>query len=120
MSGITKFHDPLIMMNGPNFLTRPNPITKKYYDLTRDLDESGAKDLTPNKEELEIIHELLSEPDFATLSDQSRSIIWHFRYSLASNKRALIKFLRCVDWTKEKEEQEAMSLLKKWVEIDIE
>lgn len=47
-SGIMKFHDPLIMMNTPDFLKRSNPITQKYYILTRDIDESGAKDLTPN------------------------------------------------------------------------
>jgi hypothetical protein len=28
--------------------------------------------------------------------------------------------LQCVEWTKEKEEIEAMQMLKKWVEIDIE
>jgi hypothetical protein len=27
LSGITKFHDPLIMRNTPDFLKRPNPIT---------------------------------------------------------------------------------------------
>jgi hypothetical protein len=37
-----------------------------------------------------------------------------------TNKRALVKFLMCVDWSKEKEEQEAMSMLKKWAEIDID
>ena len=37
-----------------------------------------------------------------------------------SNKRALVKFLLCVEWTKEKEELEGMAMLKKWAEIDIE
>lgn len=37
-----------------------------------------------------------------------------------SNKRALVKFLLCIEWTKEKEELEGMAMLKKWAEIDIE
>lgn len=36
------------------------------------------------------------------------------------NKRALVKFLMCVDWSKEKEELEGMSMLKRWAEIDID
>jgi hypothetical protein len=88
--------------------------------LTRDIDESGAKDLTPNEEEVKNISDILDLPDFTTLTIERRALIWHFRYSLTSNKRALVKFLLSVDWGKEKEEQEAMNILKKWVEIDTE
>ncbi len=31
-----------------------------------------------------------------------------------------MKFLKCIEWTNEKEEQEAMRMLKKWAEMDIE
>ena len=52
LSGITKFHDPMIMKNMPDILNRrDDPISYKYYILTRDLDESAVKDITPNKEE---------------------------------------------------------------------
>lgn len=56
------------MMNTPDFLKRSNPITQKYYILTRDIDESGAKDLTPNAEETEYINEIINLPDFSNLS----------------------------------------------------
>jgi len=62
--GITKFYDPLIMMDTPDFLMRANPITEKYYTLTRDLDDSVAKDLRPNKEEVQQIDHILTLPDF--------------------------------------------------------
>lgn len=58
----------MIMMNTPDFLKRSNPITQKYYILTRDIDESGAKDLTPNSEETELINEIINLPDFSNLS----------------------------------------------------
>lgn len=52
LSGITKFHDPLIMKNMPDILNRrDDPISYKYFVMTRDLDESAVKDITPNKEE---------------------------------------------------------------------
>jgi phosphatidylinositol 3-kinase len=117
---VTKFHDPLIMANTPEFLVRPNPITQKYYNLTRDVGESGAKDLTPDVDETARINEVLDMPDFLSLSDPAKSLLWHFRYSLVPNKRALVKFLLAVDWSKEKEELESMSLLKSWAEIDID
>ena len=56
------------MQNTPDFLKRPNPITQKYYILTRDMDESGAKDLTPNAEEMDNINAILALPDFSNLS----------------------------------------------------
>jgi Phosphoinositide 3-kinase family, accessory domain (PIK domain) len=121
LSGITKFHDPLIMKNMPDILNRrDDPISYKYFVMTRDLDESAVKDITPNKEEQEAINKIFEDPDFAQLNAKDKSMLWHFRYSLTTNKRALIKFLQCVEWTKEKEEIEAMQMLKKWVEIDIE
>lgn len=119
-SGIIKFHDPLIMMNNPDFLKRSNPITEKYYILTRDVDDSIAKDLRPDSEELEELNKIIALPDFQTLNIEEKAKIWHFRYSLIDNKKALVKFLQCIDWNKEKEEQEGMRLLKKWAEIDFE
>lgn len=118
--GVMKFHDPLIMLNTPDFLKRSNPITQKYYILTRDIDESGAKDLTPNSEERDLINAIISLPDFSTLTVEQKALLWHYRYSLTSNKKALVKFLQCIEWTKEKEELEGMRMLKKWVEIDVE
>jgi len=51
---------------------------------------------------------------------EQKAIIWRYRYSLTGNKKALVKFLQCIEWAKEKEENEGMQLLKKWAEIDIE
>ena len=93
----------------PDILNRrDDPISYKYFVMTRDLDESAVKDITPNKEEQEAINKIFEDPDFAQLNAKDKSMLWHFRYSLTTNKRALIKFLQCVEWTKDKEEVEAM------------
>jgi len=95
----------MIMINTPDFLSmRSGAITQKYYILTRNIDESGAKDLTPNEEEVRNINAILDLPDFTNLNVEQKALLWHFRYSLTSNKRALVKFLQCVNWTNEKEE----------------
>jgi hypothetical protein len=59
-----KFHDPLIMMNNPDFLKRSNPITEKYYILTRDVDDAIAKDLRPDAEEVDELNKIIALPDF--------------------------------------------------------
>ena len=38
--------------------------------------------------------------------------MWKFRYSLISEKNALTKFLKCVDWADSREAQNAQQLLK--------
>lgn len=91
-------------MNTPDFLKRSNPITEKYYILTRDMDDSVAKDLRPNAEEMELLLQIINLPDFQTLSIEQKALVWRYRYSLIENKDALVKFLLCIEWTKEKEE----------------
>ena len=67
-----------------------------------------------------MITKIIDLPDFTNLSVEQKALLWRFRYSLTNNKKALAKFLKCIDWTKEKEEKEAMNMLKSWQEIDIE
>jgi len=41
----------------------------------------------------------LKYPPTRTLSGDERQLLWKFRFSLMSEKRALTKFLRCVEWS---------------------
>lgn len=45
--------------------------------------------------------------------------MWKFRYSLTSEKNALTKFLKCVDWSDSREVQNARQLLNQWVPVDV-
>lgn len=110
---LIKFYDPLIMRKN-DFLARQNPMTEKYYILTRDIDESIVKDLRPNHQELQVINEAIDQPDFMPLSVEAKAKFWRFRYSLKENKRAIVKFLLSVDWQKPEEKEEAHKLLKQW------
>lgn len=59
-------------------------------------------------------------PDYTKLSARDRALIWRFRYSLKENSSALPKFLLSTDWTKEKEVQEALRMMKEWTAISVE
>lgn len=45
------------------------------------------------------IQKILKYPPTWTLSGDERQLLWKFRFSLMSEKRALTKFLRCVEWS---------------------
>lgn len=63
-SGIVKFHDPVVMANNPVLQKKTNPITEKYYILTRDADDSIAKDLRPDVDEKKYLDAVIDLPDF--------------------------------------------------------
>ncbi len=54
---------------------------------------------------------MLSLPPTRRLSPDEKKLIWKFRFWLRSEKKALTKFLKCVDWSKPSEEKEAMALM---------
>ena len=45
------------------------------------------------------IQRILKYPPTRALSGDERQLLWKFRFSLMSEKRALTKFLRCVEWS---------------------
>mmetsp|Transcript_44427 Transcript_44427/g.43096 ORF Transcript_44427/g.43096 Transcript_44427/m.43096 type:complete len:127 (-) Transcript_44427:1455-1835(-) len=110
----------MMMMNTPDIQLKTNPITEKYYILTRDADDSIVKEIRPSAEEKKYLDSIIDLPDFMSLNIEQTTTIWYFRYSLMENKKALVKFLKCIEWAKEKEEKEGMALMKKWADIDLD
>jgi phosphatidylinositol 3-kinase len=95
-----------------------NLVEEKHLKLALGL-SSGLidKDLKPNTEEMRKIQRILDYPPLHEISMEDKSLLWQFRYYLKSNKRALIKFLKCVDWGYEQEKKEATRLIEEWAEI---
>jgi phosphatidylinositol 3-kinase len=56
------------------------------------------KDLKPNSDERRQIAAVLKLPPNKPLAAEHKALLWRFRYSLTQDKRALTKFLKCVDW----------------------
>jgi phosphatidylinositol 3-kinase len=56
------------------------------------------RDLKPNSDERRQIASVLKLPPNKPLAAEHKALLWRFRYSLTQDKRALTKFLKCVDW----------------------
>lgn len=54
------------------------------------------------------------------LNSEEQDLLWKFRFYLCSHKKALIKFLKCINWGTPDEVQQALSLLNKWAAMDVE
>lgn len=54
------------------------------------------------------------------LNSEEQDLLWKFRFYLCSHKKALIKFLKCINWGTPDEAQQALNLLSKWAAMDVE
>ncbi|GLU03095.1 hypothetical protein SLE2022_203130 [Rubroshorea leprosula] len=99
---------------------RINPAEHKQLKLARSLTRGIIdRDLKPSSNERKIIQRILKYPPTRDLSGDERQLLWKFRFSLMSEKRALTKFLRCVEWSDVQEAKQAIELMGKWEMIDV-
>ncbi|KAK9119728.1 hypothetical protein Scep_017821 [Stephania cephalantha] len=99
---------------------RTNPSEHKQLKLARSLNRGIIdKDLKPSSNERKAIQRILKYPPTRTLSGDERQLLWKFRFSLMSEKKALTKFLRCVEWSDVQEAKQALELMGKWESIDV-
>lgn len=59
-------------------------------------------------------------PPTCVLSSEEQDLLWKFRFYLSSHKKALTKFLKCINWETHAEVQQALILLSKWAPMDVE
>jgi phosphatidylinositol 3-kinase len=74
--------------------------------------------LRPSPAERDKIERILNYPITKHLSVEDKDILWKFRFYLTSNRRALTKFLRCVDWNNNQEAKQATELIDQWEPIE--
>lgn len=99
---------------------RTNPSEHKQLKLARSLNRGIIdKDLKPSSNERRSIQRILKYPPTRTLSGDERQLLWKFRFSLMSEKKALTKFLRCVEWSDLQEAKQALELMGKWETIGV-
>ncbi|CAG9310079.1 unnamed protein product [Blepharisma stoltei] len=98
---------------------RINPVAEQYSRLSRE-NIMDHKDLVPTEEIKETLNEIINQPDHKPLEPEQRDLIWVYRYFLVQDKHSLTKFLHAVCWDKEKEEKNALELMKIWAPIDKE
>lgn len=108
--------DRLFVLHDPE-MNRENPIENKYHKLARCSKGVSARSLKPKIMERKRIAEIIASPN-KQLSGEEKQLLWRFRFSLTDNKRAVNKFLRCVDWSDVHESKQALELLAKWAPVD--
>ncbi|XP_057305578.1 phosphatidylinositol 3-kinase catalytic subunit type 3-like isoform X2 [Hydractinia symbiolongicarpus] len=110
----------------PEIVTVPDPeislenlVESKHHRLTRSI-RSGtmSRELKPNAAKRDLLTAIISYPPSAHLTSEEKDLIWHFRFYLTSQKKALTKFLKCVNWNHSQETKQAIDVLHKWDPID--
>ncbi|ESO00877.1 hypothetical protein HELRODRAFT_113006 [Helobdella robusta] len=98
-----------------------NLVEEKFYRLARSL-KTGLtdRDLKPNAAVRDRLMTLVLYPPTTTLTSEDKDLIWRFRFYLSSQKKALTKFVRSVQWKIEEEVKQALDLINKWAPMDSE
>lgn len=108
----------LVMINDPE-LALENIIEGKHHRLSRSARSCiSDKDLKPNALVRDQLNLIVSYPPTKSLNSEEQDLIWKFRYYLMSQKKALTKFLKCLNWQAQAEVKIALELLTSWQPMD--
>jgi phosphatidylinositol 3-kinase len=111
----------LIKIYDPEIGRRVNPAEDKHRELMRSQQtDSLDRDRKPNVHVRDKLNLLMAKGPLEEITSHERDDIWKFRYFLLRDKRALTKFVKCVNWKNGREARQAAPLLEKWAEIDVD
>ena len=112
-SEIMRIHDP--EMNHENL------VESKHHKLARARRTGQSeKDLKPNAETRNKLNEILSYPTTQGLTSEEKDLVWQYRFYLSANKKALAKFVKCVNWNSISEANQALESVHRWAPMDVE
>ena len=98
-----------------------NIVEAKHHKLARKLRSSGnTRELKPTSNVRDALNTILAYPPTTALSTQEQDLIWKFRFYLSTQKKALTKFVKCVNWRLSGEERQALEMLSLWAPPDPE
>ncbi|KAJ5070498.1 phosphatidylinositol 3-kinase catalytic subunit type 3 [Anaeramoeba ignava] len=105
--------------------SKENPVELKNRKIIGILDRNFIKGsvnvtLKPNIKQSQQIAEIISASPLYILTDKDKNLLFTFRHSLIQNKKALTKFLKCVDFTDPEEEEYISKFIENWKEVDVE
>ncbi|CAH0552655.1 unnamed protein product [Brassicogethes aeneus] len=102
-------------------ILRENLVESKHHKLARSLRSGNCdKDAKPNAEMRDILNIIVSYPPTKQLSNEEQDHVWKFRFYLSTHKKALAKFLKCVNWNQPNEVRQALAMMEKWALMDVE
>lgn len=96
-------------------------VEAKHHKLARSLRSGGhTKELKPTSSVRDALNTILSYPPTTALSTEEQDLIWKYRFYLSNQKKALTKFVKCVNWKVAGEERQALEMLALWAPPDPE
>ena len=110
----------LVIIPDPE-MSMENLVESKHHKLSRSI-RSGMtdRDLKPNAATRDQLNAIMCYPPTKVLTNEEQDLLWKFRFYLVNQKKALTKFLKCVNWQLTNEAHQAIQLLDSWQPIDIE
>jgi phosphatidylinositol 3-kinase len=112
---------PLITIYDPEVGQKDNPAESKHRRLVRS-QRTGIldRDLRPNAKIRDELNTIVAYGPTHELNGEEKNLIWKFRHHLTRDKRALTKFIKSVAWQDQSEVRQALGILPKWTEIDVD
>lgn len=112
---------PLIRIYDPEVGQKDNPAENKHRRLVRS-HRTGVldRDLKPNAKIRDELNTIMAYGPTQELNSEEKDLIWKFRHHLTRDKRALTKFIKSVAWHDQSEARQAVQILPKWTEIDVD
>ncbi|KAJ5524750.1 Phosphatidylinositol 3-kinase [Penicillium frequentans] len=113
-AGVVRIYDPEVGQTG-------NPCEDKHRRLIRS-HRTGFMDreLKPNPKNRDELNVILSYEPTQDLTAEEKDLVWKFRYYLTREKIALTKFVKSVNWRDDGEARQAVEILPKWTDIDVD
>jgi len=114
------FESDIIAVPDPELLF-DNLVEDKHHKLYRS-DRTGLtdRDNKPNAQTRNQLTHIVESPPTKVLTSDEQDLLWKYRFYLMNQKKALTKFLKCVNWDSETEAKQAIELLSSWEPMDIE
>ncbi|XP_061389541.1 phosphatidylinositol 3-kinase catalytic subunit type 3 [Musca vetustissima] len=116
-------------LNKPKLVTVPdseilqeNLVERKHHRLARSVrSRISDRDAKPTASIRDQLHTIVYRyPPTCVLNSEEQDLLWKFRFYLSSHKKALTKFLKCINWETPGEVEQALILLNKWAPMDVE
>ncbi|KAI9795851.1 MAG: Phosphatidylinositol (PI) 3-kinase [Piccolia ochrophora] len=111
----------VVKIYDPEVFQRDNPCETKHRRLVRS-HRTGVldRDLKPNAKIRDELNNIMSYSPTHELIPEEKDLVWKFRHHLTRDKRALTKFVKSVAWHDQGEARQAVQIIPKWTEIDVD
>ncbi|XP_035782753.1 phosphatidylinositol 3-kinase catalytic subunit type 3-like isoform X2 [Anopheles albimanus] len=119
---VTYVSKPKIVVVPDYEIYQENLVERKHHRLARSARAGTSdRDVKPNAVARDTLNSIVYRYSPTNpLNSEEQDIIWKYRFYLSSHKKALTKFLKCVNWETTTEVRQALTLLECWAPMDVE